>query len=143
MDQSITRQVIYTARQSQLCIGNRLEKFEITAAEEPFFMAIQKHAGATQEVLTALVGVDKAATARAIASLERKGYLTRQQDEWDRRQNRIYATDKALQIGAEVQKELRHLNDEILEGISEEDQLIMYRSLMKMKENLKSIKKGE
>lgn len=143
MGKSITKHLIYAARQGQLCIGSRLEKYGITAAEEPFFMAIQKHDGATQEVLTSLVGVDKAATARAIASLERKGYLTRQQDRKDRRQNHIYAADKALEIGTEVQEELMRLNDEILNGISKEDQMVMYKALLKMEENLKNIKEKE
>lgn len=143
MDKSITKQVIYTARQSQLCIGSRMEKYGITAAEEPFFMAIQKHQGATQEELTLLVGVDKAATTRALSSLERKGYLMRQQDERDRRQNRIYATEKALRLGAEVREALMCLNDEVLHGIPEEIQVMLYQALLQMEDNLKMIKKRE
>lgn len=140
---SITKQVIYTARQSQLCVGSRMEKYGITAAEEPFFMAVQSHEGATQEVLTSLVGVDKAATTRAIDSLEKKGYVVRQKDEKDRRQKRIYATEKASAIAQAVREELLHLNDEILNGISEEDQMIFYRTLLKMQENLKIIRREE
>lgn len=143
MKNSITKQVIYMARQCQLCIGSRMAKYGITAAEEPFFMAIQRHKGATQDKLTSLVGVDKAATTRALSSLEKKGYLTRHQDEKDRRQNRIYATDKALEIGTEVLEELMCLNDEILNGISEENQVILYHALLQMEQNLKIIKKRE
>lgn len=141
MNNSITKQVIYTARKCQLCIGSRMEKYGITAAEEPFFMAIQKHKGATQDELTSLVGVDKAATTRALSSLEKKGYLTRHQDEKDRRQNRICATDKALKIGPEVLGELMCLNEELLNGISEENQRILYHALLQMEQNLKYIKK--
>lgn len=141
MDKSITKQLIYIARRSQLCIGGRMEQYGITAAEEPFFMAVQKHAGATQEELTSLVGVDKAATTRVLSSLEKKGYLTRRRDEADRRQNRIYAAGKALEIGPQVQEELLALNGEILNGISQEDQAVLYRALLQMEENLKTIKK--
>lgn len=140
MNNSITKQVIYTARQCQLCIGSRMEKYGISAAEEPFFMAIQKHAGATQDELTSMVGVDKAATTRAITSLERKGYLIRQQDEKDRRQNRIYATDKALRIGPKVLADLMGLNEELMNGIPEENQIILYQALLQMEKNLKQIK---
>lgn len=143
MDKSITKQMIYTARLGQFSIGSRMRKYGITAAEEPFFMAIQKHEGATQDELTSLVGVDKAATTRAICSLERKGYLTRRQDERDRRLNRVYATEKALRIGNEVREELLRLNKEILNGITEEDQIILYQALLKMEENLKAIKEKE
>lgn len=143
MDYSITREIMYTARQSQLCIGVQMEKYGITAAEEPFFMAIQKHIGATQEELTSLVGVDKALTTRVISSLEKKGYLIRRQDEKDRRQNRVYATQKALNIGGMVKAELLQLNDEILRGISKEDRIILYHSLLIMEENLKRLKNQE
>ncbi|MDO4313296.1 MAG: MarR family transcriptional regulator [Eubacteriales bacterium] len=141
MRDSITKHIIYTARRSQLCVGSRLEKYNITAAEEPFFMAIQSHAGAAQEELTSLVGVDKAATTRAICALESKGYLTRRQDEQDRRQKRIYATEKAMQLGAEVKRELLQLNDEILSGISAEERDVLYQALLKMEKNLDRIKR--
>lgn len=143
MGESITKHMIYTARQCQLCIGGRLGKYGITAAEEPFFMAIQSHIGAVQEELTALVGVDKAATTRALCSLEQKGYLTRQQDERDHRQKRIYATEKALRLGGEVREELLCLNEEILNGIPEESRMLLYQAFLKMEENLKSIRRGE
>lgn len=143
MSDSITKQLIFTARQSQLCIGSRMGKYGITAAEEPFFMAIQRHEGASQETLTALVGVDKAATTRALCSLEKKGYLTRRQDENDHRQKRIYATKKARAIAAEVQEELLRLNAEILRGISREEQELLHHAFLKMEENLRMIKNGE
>lgn len=136
MKDSITKHLIFVARKAQLRIGSRLSPFGITAAEEPFFMAIQHHAGATQEELTALVGVDKAATARALASLERKGFLTRRQDEKDRRQNRIYAAPAALALGGRVHAELLDLNRELLDGISEEDQALLYRALQTVERNL-------
>lgn len=143
MKNSITKQMIYTARQSQLCIGSRMEKYGITAAEEPFFMAVRHHSGASQDELTSLVGVDKAATTRALCSLERKGYVIRCQDEKDRRQKRIFASEKALEIGAAVHGDLLQLNDEILRGIPEEEQRVLYLALKKMQENLKRIRSGE
>lgn len=144
MNSSITKQVIFVARKMQLCIGIRLASFGITAAEEPFFMAVIHHKNSTQEELTAMVGVDKAATARAIRSLESKGFLTRQQDEKDRRQNRVCATNIAYAIAETVHEELFQLNREILEGLSEQNQLVLSDALDIMEKNLKIIKeKGE
>jgi len=73
-------------------------------------MALQNREGITQEELTSIVCVDKAATARAVRSLEEKGYLLRIQDEKDKRQNRVYPTEKAKQIGQEVRTELMKFN---------------------------------
>lgn len=140
MKGSITKRIIFMARRMQLCIGERLSKFEITAAEEPFFMAIQRNEGATQEDLTSLVGVDKAATTRAIRSLESKGYLVRKKDERDRRQNRVYPTDAVQQIGDALHNELLCLNDELIKGLTEEQLQILSEVLDIIEENLDEIK---
>lgn len=144
MEESITKQLIYVARKAQLYIGHCLAPYEITAAEEPFFMAVIHHKGATQEELTAMVGVDKAATTRAIHSLESKGYLIRQQDVKDRRQNRVFATELAEEIADKVQRELLRLNHEIMKGIPKQDLRILSAGLALMEKNLAAIReKGE
>lgn len=141
MDKSITRMITLLARKSQICIGNLLKKYDLTAAEQPFFMALQRHEGVTQEELTVLVCVDKAATARAVKSLEEKGYLIRIQDAKDRRQNLIYPTEKARQISNDVLEDLLHLNDRITKDISLEEQDIIFNALLKMNKNFVNILK--
>lgn len=131
------------ARKSQGYIGNALNKYGITAAEHPFFMAIQHHAGVTQEELTALVCVDKAATARAVKSLEEKGFLTRRQDARDRRQNLIYPTPQALRLAGAVQEELLRFNAHLTQGIAPEEVAIILEGLQKMEENLSAPPEGK
>lgn len=140
MDGSITKRMIFIARKMQLCIGERLSKFGITATEEPFFMAIQKNEGATQEDLTAFVGVDKAVTTRAICSLENKGYLVRKQDDKDRRQNRVYPTNAVFEIGDALHKELLCLNNELIKGLSKQQLLVLSETLSVMETNLSAMR---
>lgn len=140
MEGSITKRIIFMARKMQLCIGERLSKFEITATEEPFFMAIQRNEGATQEELTAFVGVDKAVTARAIRSLENKGYLVRERDDRDRRQNRVYPTAAVAGIGDSLHGELLRLNDELVEGLSEEQLRALSEALSVIEGNLSAMR---
>lgn len=140
MEGSITKRIIFMARKMQLCIGERLSKFEITAMEEPFFMAIQRNEGATQEDLTAFVGVDKAVTARAIQSLENKGYLIRKRDDNDRRQNRVYPTDAMLGIGDSLHEELLCLNHALLKGLSEEQLRVLSETLSVIEDNLRAMR---
>lgn len=141
MDGTITKRLIYAARKAQLCIGFRLAPYGITAAEEPFFMMATHYGGATQEELTAMVGVDKSATARAVRSLERKGYLTRRQDAKDHRQNRVFATDAALEIAEQVHAELLRLDNEMMRGLSDQDISTLSGSLTMIEKNLAGIKK--
>lgn len=135
MDQSIGRMITLLARKSQGYLGEALSKYNLTAAEQPFFMALQSCEGLTQEELTAIVCVDKAATARAVKSLEEKGYLIRVQDDKDRRQNRIYPTDAAKQMAAAVRSELLHFNDMLTRGIDPGNLEIVYEALLQMEDN--------
>lgn len=139
MDRNIARMITLLARKSQSYIGGALSKYDLTAAEQPFFMALQRYEGVTQEELTAMVCVDKAATARAVKSLEEKGFLIRIQDQNDRRQNLVYPTDKARQLGSAVKSELLHFNDLLTDGIDPQNLEQVFAALLKMEENFSKI----
>lgn len=106
-------------------------------------MAINSHDGATQEELTALVGVDKAMTTRVIHSLESKGLVKRVQDTKDKRQNKIYKTDKVNEIREIVLKDLLHLNQIFAAGIGNDDLDIFMRTLAVLEKNISNFLKEE
>lgn len=139
MNKSIGRLINLLARKSQIYLGKVLSQYNLTAAEEPFFMAMQHYEGMTQEELTAIVCVDKAATARAVKTLEEKGYLLRMQDEKDKRQNRVYPTEKAKEIGKEVRGELMKFNKLLTQDMKEEDIDKLYSFLFQLEKNINKI----
>lgn len=83
-------------------------------------MAIHFHNGATQEELTSIVGVDKAMTTRVLHSLEKKNLVKRVPDLQDKRQNRVYQTEKAAELSEDFVGELIQLNEVFIQGISNE-----------------------
>lgn len=139
MEQNIARALSFLSRKSQAYIGCALSKYNLTAAEQPFFMALQRHEGVTQEELTALVCVDKAATARAVRSLEEKGFLIRVQDRQDRRQNRIYPTDAARRLVPAVKGELLRFNALLTRGIDPAGLDAACAALRQMEENISHV----
>ena len=139
MEQNLSRLIAFLARKSQACLGSVLDKYNLSVAELPFFVALQNCAGITQEEITAMVCVDKAVTTRAVKSLEVKGYLSRVRDEKDRRQNRLYATEAAKKLGEPVERDLLHLNDLLTQGIEPEHLTLIYESILKMEKNLADI----
>lgn len=139
-----SRDLLHVSRKAQTCVGSVVRKYHITIAEEPFFMAIRSHDGATQEELTALVGVDKAMTTRVIHSMEHKGLVKRVQDEKDKRQNRIYKTEKADELSESVRNDLLRLNQSFTEGISQKDMERFMRTLAVLDANIsRCLEKGE
>ena len=133
----VGRVLTHLARKCQIASANALQPYNLTAAEEPFFMHILQNEGYTQEELTAHVGVDKAATARAVRSLEEKGYVTRIQDPQDKRQNRVYPTDKAREVGPKVRKERYKINLALTEDLTQEEDDQVYHLLVRIEENFK------
>lgn len=139
MDKTIGRMIMLLARKCQGYLSDALRDYHLTAAEEPFFMVLQNDKGITQEELSALVGVDRAATARSMRSLEEKGFLFRVQDPNDRRQNRVYPTEKAQQMWESVRQELLHFNALMTQGLDPQAVDLVYAALVQIEENFKTI----
>ena len=141
MNRSTMRMITLLARKGQMYMGTMLKhKYNITAAEQPFFMALQRCEGVSQEELTEMVCVDKAVTTRVVRTLEEKGYLTRVKDTQDRRQNRIYPTPLTRELGSEVQKDLLAFNDAVTRGIPKE---VVQKALTKMEANFAELLSGK
>lgn len=85
MNKSIGKLITYLSRCIQQELKNVVVPFDISVGEEPYYMALTKQDGLTQDELTKLVKVDKAATTRMVKSLEQKGYITRETDPKDKR----------------------------------------------------------
>ena len=79
-----------------------LERFGLSVSEMPFFLTLTRKDGVSQDELTQWVGVDKALTARAVRSLENKGFVVRKRSEEDRRKQCVYLTENAWNIAEEV-----------------------------------------
>lgn len=134
--ENLSRNLLHVSRRAQTCIGEVAKKYHLSVAEQPFFMAISKQNGRTQEELTSLVGVDKAMTTRAIRSLESKGFIVRKQGENDKRQNLVYKTEKVDRIEAHLRADLLAFNDYFTKGIDESELEIFMRVLNQMNDNL-------
>ncbi|MDR1378784.1 MAG: MarR family winged helix-turn-helix transcriptional regulator [Synergistaceae bacterium] len=136
MKKSMIRIVTILYRKSQSYLSVALSKYNLTTAEQPFFAALQVYDGTTQDELSALIGVDKSATARTVKLLEGKGYVKRVQDETNRRQNRVFITDTARRLWLSVEHELIHFNELLTQHIDADNLEITYNTLLQMEKNV-------
>ena len=126
MEKSIGKLITYLSRCIQQELKNVVVPFEISVGEEPYYMALIQNNGVTQDELTKLVKVDKAATARMVKSLEQKGYITRETDPKDKRNKRIYLNEPFANA-------LRQFNQELTSEWTEEQYEFVYQSLEMLK----------
>ena len=101
-DMRIYFSVLY--RQFQIYINNNTKDLGIGASEYIFIMEIYRNDNISQEELSKNLIIDKAATARAIKSLEEKEYIIRKKDKKDKRTNRIELTKKGIEIKDRLSK---------------------------------------
>lgn len=138
MEKSIGKLITYLSRCIQQELKNVVVPFDLSVGEEPYYTALIQNNGVTQDELTKLVKVDKAATARMVKSLEQKGYVTRETDPKDKRNKRIYLTETGKLKYEPITHALRQFNQELTSEWTEEQYEFVYRSLEMLKKKLES-----
>ncbi|MDF2596568.1 MAG: hypothetical protein K0R69_2909 [Clostridia bacterium] len=136
MQISIGRLISILHRHAQIYMNYHLKEFDITSSEYAFLLHLYKKDGITQEDLCVHMAIDKSATARAVKSLEKKGYITRDKDDVDKRFNRVYLSDKALLCKDEIRKEVWSWSEFLTEDMDEETVNILLSTLQKMVEKV-------
>ena len=87
-------------------------------------------------------GEDKANVSRAVASLEKSGYLTCPSS-GKRYQSPLSLTEKGRSVGARIAEKVDGVLARAGEGLSEEDRAVMYRSMKLVRDNLRKIADSE
>ena len=117
-DMRIYFSVLY--RQFQIYINNNTKDLGIGASEYIFIMEIYRNDNISQEELSKNLIIDKAATARAIKSLEEKEYIIRKKYKKDKRTNRIELTKKGIEIKDRLSKLLEEWGHTVTKDMDKE-----------------------
>ena len=121
MEKSIGKLITYLSRCIQQELKNVVVPFDISVGEEPYYMALTKQDGLTQDELTKLVKVDKAATARMVKSLET--------DPKDKRNKKIHLTERGRLKYEPLSRALKEFNQKLTSEWTDEQYEIVYQSL--------------
>jgi DNA-binding MarR family transcriptional regulator len=138
-DREFGKVISFIYRKTLVHVKAALKKFNLAAGEQPFFMLLRCYDGATAEDLSSLLDIDKAATARAIKSLEDKGFIRRVRGVEDKRQNKLFLTGQAKAQFRGIDKALQNWNAVMTKGIDENALDTAYSALTKMRENISNI----
>lgn len=131
-DKEMRKDISILYRQFQIYINNNTKDLGIGASEYIFLIEMYKNNNVSQEYLSKSLIVDKAATARAIKSLEEKEYIFRIKDENDKRTNRIKLTKKGIKVQGRLINLLEQWNTYITKDISIETLNIVFETIRQM-----------
>jgi len=115
---SIGKNISYISRSLGKYIDLKTRHLNLGNATIPFLTYLYEHDGVHQDLLAQDLQFDKSSAARAVASLEKHGYLTKTTDPENRRRNIIKITKKGLGIKHEVHKILKQTTKKLFQGFS-------------------------
>ncbi|HPZ15215.1 MAG TPA: MarR family transcriptional regulator [Sphaerochaeta sp.] len=121
MKESLGRLVAILHRRNIAYLNTVLKPYQITSGEVGIMRSLYQREDRSQEELSLTLSIDKAAIARAVKSLEGKGYVRRINDERDKRCNRLFLTDKAKRLQGEIEPLVDAWNDESRSVIGDEE----------------------
>ncbi len=99
--------------------ARELKKLHITMGQFPFVMGIAENDGISQENLSFNVRISKSMTAAIVQQLLNAGMITREVDQADRRNYKLHATRKTLELIPKIHRVIDHCHREILADLSD------------------------
>ncbi|MCK9526584.1 MAG: MarR family transcriptional regulator [Limnochordia bacterium] len=111
-----------TIHSARKLINERLQPLGLTSAEGNILLSVlNSDRVLMQEDLVDQLEISKPAVSRALVSLERKGLITREKDTLDKRVFRVRLTDRASQIGPQIEAIYEGLFTRASQGVAEEE----------------------
>ncbi|WP_019910208.1 MarR family winged helix-turn-helix transcriptional regulator [Paenibacillus sp. HW567] len=126
-------------RQTQAYITSVFASLDISFSESILLMNLYGNEGINQEALSSLLFIDKAATARSIKSLERKGFIRRETMPEDKRAKQLFLTLKGSEHQDYFYKRLEKWERYVTGGMDEEAKDQVTRGLQMMAEQAMNV----
>ena len=117
-------QITKIAREVNKLAVKTLKKDGIGTSEFDLIHVVRKHNGITQAEICQILGTDKAAVAREVTSLIKRGYLTKKKNPADGRSSLVYPTEKAEELKISKRHVETAYYEYLLEALNDEEKEI-------------------
>jgi len=104
--------------------------------QPPMLRVLAEREGVSHSELAARLDVRPATISKMLNRMERAGFLTRKPDTEDQRVSRVYLTEQGRAVQSEMCRLLRTMAQETFAGFTLEEQGLLRRFLLQIRENL-------
>lgn len=125
-----------SARLLRKLIDRRLQPLGLSRAQWSVLAILANHEGVSQSQISQELEIEKSTAGRLIDQVEKSGWIERRPMPGDRRLWSIHLTDQARQLLVEIERVVLHAREEMLRGLSEEQQNTLTDLLRTLKTNL-------
>ena len=137
MENNPGKYISFLHRKGQIYWNHCLQDIDVSTAEYPVLIQLQRTDGISQEELANNQGIDKSAITRVIQSLEKKNLIMREKDGKDRRCNRIFLTAKGEATRETIERSRLGWNERLMQSRTEEEKEVLCNLLQKSVESMK------
>ena len=109
------------ARCTDMYRDERFRPLGLNSRQSVLLLQVCRNPGITQDALSKAILIDKSNITRQMALLEEAGFVTRCPDEGDRRQIRVFPTDRAMALLPEIREGFRAWRAYLQEGLTDEE----------------------
>ncbi|MEW8956737.1 MarR family winged helix-turn-helix transcriptional regulator [Clostridium sp.] len=113
------------------------EKVGLYPGQPQLLFSLLRKDGQRQKELAEKLKVKPATITVMINRMEKNGIIYRESDDEDQRVSRVYLTEKGREISKEVKELIESINNECFSNFTEEEQVILRRLLLQLRDNLK------
>lgn len=142
----ILRDIGVIARALDSIANIEFKEFHLTRGQYLYLVRIVEKPGIIQEKLAEMIKVDRTTTARAIKKLEHNGFIEKQADTKNKKNKKLYPTEKGIETAAIIFKENDYSNRVALSEFSKEEAETISMLLERVRKNVEidwdSVKKG-
>ena len=125
-----------SARLLRKLIDHRLQPLGLSRAQWSVLAILSNHEGVSQSQISQELEIEKSTAGRLIDQVEKSGWIERRPIPGDRRLWSIHLTDQARQLLVEIERVIMHAREDMLRGLSEEQQNTLTDLLRTVKLNL-------
>ena len=139
-DYRIGKAVSILFRYGQNFISRKLDHYNIGRGQSLLLITLKKKGGIRQEELACLLRIDKGTIAKSLKRLEEEGYIERKIDYDDKRANKVFLTQKAVDIMPAVEEAIHEWEEYLTSDFSDEDKKLAKHLLSEMAVKAHNIK---
>jgi MarR family transcriptional regulator for hemolysin len=121
-NESLGYSLHYTNRMAMAILQEKIKQYNVAVGQFPILVHLWEKQGLTQKALCDLIRVEQPTIANTLKRMERDGLVKRIPDKDDKRQWRIYLTDRALDLKDSLQAESRNVNKIIIGRLNKTEQ---------------------
>lgn len=135
-----TDSVGYEFAQAAKAYRNRareeLSELGLHIGQEILLLQLWEEDGLSQSELADRLNVEPPAISKMVKRMESAGWIERRSDPADSRVSRVFLTDEGRSLQEPVEDIWRRTEEEMLDGLSTEEELLFRRMLVDIRDNL-------